>query len=416
MPPSRHPPPTAPTHMPSPPQPPPPPLPTTTYASNAIHQQSASTATRHCHLNYHHHHCYRPPPMPAPPPPHQPDRLSHLPTPSCCTRHATATTPPPHPTDPVPPNRPRPAARATPPQQHHHPRTPPTPSRPTALARPRSSSISSFMSVPIVGYDADSVSDDPVPELETVPDLAPIGFIFNNLDSRLFYPIYVANPAYEEDRSQSRTILAKWIKYDPDYTQVHGTLGRNNTIRSVPVHVGRRARNYGLMTEAKWRKLLRGADEEFAINEALTEIGDPRLTGEVNQLRGQSTVKDTLEGLLRDAHHRVTEITLEFPVRHDEERTRRIRCFGCKTYGHRVQDCIKRKKNHRRKEKNTPSPRVSSTIDHEECNDNKMTLLEHIALLDWEDWTPESHDLDLYVTGLGSLDFKHLQHIANLLP
>ncbi|KAH9159815.1 hypothetical protein EDB89DRAFT_2175623 [Lactarius sanguifluus] len=230
-------------------------------------------------------------------------------------------------------------------------------------------------------------------------------------------------------------------------------LGRNNTIRSVPVHVGRRARNYGLMTEAKWKKLLRGADEEFAINEALTEIGDPRLTGEVNRLHRQSVVKDTLEELLRDTHRRATDITcqlvdverevtgsriclemadayeeinnrflrtfncpslcspeltpllitnqrgaVEFSVRHDEEHPCRIRCFGCKMYGHRVQDCVKRKKNHRCKEKSTPSPRVSSTVDHEEHNDNKMTLLERIALLDREDWTPESHDLDLYRT------------------
>ncbi|KAH9172394.1 hypothetical protein EDB89DRAFT_1906249 [Lactarius sanguifluus] len=201
------------------------------------------------------------------------------------------------------------------------------------------------------------------------------------------------------------------------------------------------------MTEAKWKKLLRGADEEFAVNEALTEIGDPRLTGEVNRLRRQSAVKDTLEELLQDAHRRATDITrqlvdvecevtrsrirlemadaykeinnrflrtfnrpsqrspeltplpitnrggpVEFPVRHDEERPCCIHCFGCKTYRHRVQDCVKRKKNHRRKEKSTPSPHVSSTVDHEERNNNKLTLLERIALLDWEEWTPEAYD------------------------
>ncbi|KAH9164174.1 hypothetical protein EDB89DRAFT_1912297 [Lactarius sanguifluus] len=192
------------------------------------------------------------------------------------------------------------------------------------------------------------------------------------------------------------------------------------------------------MTEAKWRKMLRGADEEFAINEALMEIGDPRLTGEVNRLRGQSAVKETLEGLLRDAHHRVTDITrqlvdverevtgshirlemadayeeinnrflrtfnhpshrspeltplpitnrrgpVEFPIRHDEECPRRIRCFGCKTYGHHVQDCVKRKKN--------PGTR------------RRMTLLERIALLDWEDWTPE------VCTRCGKIDAKHTE-------
>ncbi|KAH9159106.1 hypothetical protein EDB89DRAFT_1916868 [Lactarius sanguifluus] len=57
-------------------------------------------------------------------------------------------------------------------------------------------------------------------------------------------------------------------------------------------------------------------------------------------------------------------------------------------------DCVKRKKNHRRKEKSTLSPHVSSTVDHEERNDNKMTLLERIALLDREDWTPEHTELE----------------------
>ncbi|KAH9170497.1 hypothetical protein EDB89DRAFT_1907746 [Lactarius sanguifluus] len=212
------------------------------------------------------------------------------------------------------------------------------------------------------------------------------------------------------------------------------------------------------MTEAKWKKLLSGANEEFAVNEALTEIGDPRLTGEVNRLCGQSAVKDTLEELLRDAHCWATDITrqlvdverevtrshirlemadayeeinnrflrtfncpsqrspeltplpitnrrgpVEFPVRHYEEHPRRIRCFGCKAYGHRVQDCVKRKKNHRRKEKNTPSPRVSSTDNHEERNDNKMTLLERIALLDREEWTPE------VCTRCRKIDAKHME-------
>ncbi|KAH9025155.1 hypothetical protein EDB85DRAFT_2149961 [Lactarius pseudohatsudake] len=173
-PPSQHPPPTAPTHVPSLPQPPPPPLPTTTHASNI----TTSTARK-----------YRNPPLPPqlppspllPPTTHasnastaltrspsaiyrpRPPALSSTPPPLDSTHRATAANTTalalashqPHPAQPPWPDliltainaaASAPTPRATPPPQHHHPHSciPPTPSRPTALAQP-CPSISSFM-------------------------------------------------------------------------------------------------------------------------------------------------------------------------------------------------------------------------------------------------------------------------------
>jgi hypothetical protein len=37
------------------------------------------------------------------------------------------------------------------------------------------------------------------------------------------------------------------------------------------------------MTSSKWREFARGAPQEFIINEAVAEMGDPRIIGEVNR-------------------------------------------------------------------------------------------------------------------------------------
>ena len=62
------------------------------------------------------------------------------------------------------------------------------------------------------------------------------------------------------------------------------------------------------MTTEKWRYLHRNTDTEFVVNDALVEIGDPRLTGEVNRFRGLANVKDTLNKLMCEATQRVNEI------------------------------------------------------------------------------------------------------------
>jgi hypothetical protein len=65
------------------------------------------------------------------------------------------------------------------------------------------------------------------------------------------------------------------------------------------------------MMSSKWREFAQGASQEFIINEAVAEMGDPRIIGEVNRYRGKRELKDTLDKLLRDARQRVNEISKE---------------------------------------------------------------------------------------------------------
>ena len=205
-------------------------------------------------------------------------------------------------------------------------------------------------------------------------------------------------------------MLAKYIKYSTDYRYAYGMLKKGGEIRNTPVQIGRRAHHYTRMTEANWRDLMRGNEKEFAINKALTEMGDLRLWGEVNTFRGSAELKKTLEEMLKDAHGRVKEVmrelikveieykeskkrlelanayfeindkfhtifglspcprrvirspditpitpTLhgpnEMPVLMDEDSRRNRKCYRCRQYGHVVQECPKGSKPRRRKNK-----------------------------------------------------------------
>jgi hypothetical protein len=140
---------------------------------------------------------------------------------------------------------------------------------------------------------------------------APVGYIPNTPDSKHFYPIYVTTKKYREEGTGPRIVIAPFIKYNPDYMYVFGTEGEGCEIRNVPVQVGRRAQHYERMTRAKWRDLRRGDTREFAINEALEDLGDIRLKGELNRFRGLADQKEILADLLKDALSRVNEITRE---------------------------------------------------------------------------------------------------------
>ena len=112
--------------------------------------------------------------------------------------------------------------------------------------------------------------------------VAPAGYIYNNLTSHHFYPVYVTNPKYGEIRAEPHIAMATFIKYATDYMYVSGTMGIGNKIRTIPVVVGRRACFYSWMTEESWRELQQGNKHKFAVNEVLSQLGDLRLTGEIN--------------------------------------------------------------------------------------------------------------------------------------
>ena len=97
-------------------------------------------------------------------------------------------------------------------------------------------------------------------------------------------------------------MLAKYIKYSTDYRYTFGMLKKGGEICDTPVQIGRRARHYTRMTEANWRDLMRVNKKEFAINEALMEIGDLWLWGEINTFRGTAELKKMLEEMLKDVH------------------------------------------------------------------------------------------------------------------
>jgi hypothetical protein len=305
-----------------------------------------------------------------------------------------------------------------------------------------------------------AVNDDRVEE-QLTELTAPVGYIPNTPDSKHFYPIYVTTKKYREEGTGPRIVIAPFIKYNPDYMYVFGTEGEGCEIRNIPVQVGRRAQQYERMTTAKWRDLRRGDIREFAINEALEDLGDIRLKGELNRFRGLADQKEIVADLLKDALSRVNEITREavvidqalegcmkrlemanahreledrfqrsfpFPTRprHSPERTpiaprrggptempilheqekRQQKCYRCKKEDHVVAQCPMkrtqkpckkcREEGHRTKEcpKRKPVEVTASTVESGEIRSdqdpNKMTLLERVALLDRQEWYPDS--------------------------
>ena len=121
-------------------------------------------------------------------------------------------------------------------------------------------------------------------------------FIPNDLDSNNFYPIYVANPRYGLWDQEPRIVLAPYIQYAPDYTTVTGTRGQGHERRTIPVHIGKRARSFQHMTAEMWEDFERGAEMEFLVNDSLIHYNNPRLTGEINRFRGKTELLSTLTG------------------------------------------------------------------------------------------------------------------------
>jgi hypothetical protein len=317
-------------------------------------------------------------------------------------------------------------------------------------------------SLPIREDEEESVVNYDRAEEQLTELTAPVGYIPNTPDSKHFYPIYVTTKKYREEGTGPRIVIAPFIKYNPDYIYVFGTEGEGCEICNVPVQVGRRAQQYERMTRAKWRDLRRGDIREFAINEALEDLGDIRLKGELNRFRGLADQKEIVADLLKDALSRVNEITREavvidralegcmkrlemanahreledrfqrsfpFPTRprHSPERTpiaprrggptempilheqekRQLKCYRCKKEDHVVSQCpMKRtqkvckkcgKAGHRTRKCPRKTPEVEVTVSTVESGEirsdpepNKMTPLERVALLDRQEWYPDS--------------------------
>ena len=159
----------------------------------------------------------------------------------------------------------------------------------------------------------------------------PLGYIHNNQESWYFYPIYIKNQLYTEG-GEDKYILAPFIKYDLDYTQVHGTQGMGCEVHTLPVQIGRSVWYSNYMTTTMWSHFWRGSDQQFLINTALEQLGDPRLKGEIKYFRGKADVLNTLNGLLHNAQHKVNNlmkevVTIEGEVRRCQQRLQRANTY-----------------------------------------------------------------------------------------
>ena len=235
--------------------------------------------------------------------------------------------------------------------------SPPPPSTPTIPSPPDNTPTRSLTpqlghrSIPIVKKDNDADSEidfhssnNSSDNKENQPPRPPVGFIPNILDSLLFYPIYIRNPAYHrpcDDNDftpgrEQRVILAPFIKYSTDYTHVFGTLGEGQEIRSLAVQVGKRVKFPRHITAAEWKHLEAENEREFAINAVLTEINDPRLTGKITRYRGYAKLKTTLDSFLKEASERVRTVMAE-AVKVDKELKKckqrlELACSGMTSY------------------------------------------------------------------------------------
>jgi hypothetical protein len=279
-----------------------------------------------------------------------------------------------------------------------------TPSSPSIISAPEVTPTTPFQELAIqsipVEEDKQSSIDYEREAEEQEDDAPPVGFIPNSPDSRQYYPVYVINPLFGAWDLQSRTKVAKYIQYNADYTMVTGTEGRKHERRTIPVLLGRRAHFRLPMNAAKWDDFRRGSPREFLINEAIADLGDPRIIGEVNRLRGKMELKDTLGKMLKDLNHQADQVNreliqterdltdtmvrveeanlhtilfdqlgrafptpvkprhspirsplpprrggpVEMPVLMDEGRaSSRVKCFTCRKKGHVARDCPKKK-------------------------------------------------------------------------
>ena len=66
------------------------------------------------------------------------------------------------------------------------------------------------------------------------------------------------------------------------------------------------------MNPTMWKELRRGSPQEFLVDEAVADLGDPRVVAELNRYRGKADVQETLGDILKDARKRVVDAEKEY--------------------------------------------------------------------------------------------------------
>ena len=145
-------------------------------------------------------------------------------------------------------------------------------------------------------------------------DDAPVGYIGNDPESRHYYPVYVPNPQYGKWDEEELMVVAKYIRYSTDYLFVTGCNGKAYPERTIPVYIGRKSNHYRRMNPTLWKELRRDSPQEFIINEAVADLGDPRVVAELNRYRGKAELQETLGDILKEAWKRVADVEKEYLI------------------------------------------------------------------------------------------------------
>ena len=152
---------------------------------------------------------------------------------------------------------------------------------------------------------ADRANDD---------DDAPVSFIINDPESRHYYPVYVPNPQYGKWDEEEPMVVARYIRYEPDYLSVTGCNGKAYPEKTIPVYIGRKSNSYRWMNPSMWRVFQRGSPHQFVIDEAIADLGDPRVVAEVNCYHGKKDLHETLGDMQKEARKHLTDIEKEYLI------------------------------------------------------------------------------------------------------
>ena len=166
-------------------------------------------------------------------------------------------------------------------------------------------------------YSEDSVSEDNYEAPQDQDPIPPAGFVANIPTHPFFYPIHVPNPTYRETDNTwtgTRTIVAPFIRYSPDFTTVYGSAGVGHQEESLPVHLLKKVQDPHHLSYDDWKQLQGGSQREFIINGAMNEINNPCLIWEVNHYRKEIRAARALRDLEAETHARQHKISQEREV------------------------------------------------------------------------------------------------------
>ena len=145
-------------------------------------------------------------------------------------------------------------------------------------------------------------------------DDAPVSFIVNDPESRHYHPVYVPNPQFGKWDKEEPMVMAKYIRYSPEYLFVTGCNGKAYPERTIPVYIGRKSNHHRRMNPTMWKEFRRNSPQEFMINKAVADLGDPRVVAEINRYRGKAELQETLGDILKEARQRVSEVEKEYLI------------------------------------------------------------------------------------------------------